>query len=145
MQKFIVLGHGYSEIFELKALLEYNHTRVDKAIFFHHEDAPSTFSLVMKPVEKDFQALYTILRGLRNGPDGKMYEMIHNLCKEYGVEVVDKAPHFQALLMSLAHILCTGQRRNISLSAGHRKPGGRNHIYSCHVLYILRKRLICSF
>lgn len=88
MQKFIVLGHGYSEIFELKALLEYNHTRVDKAIFFHHEDAPSTFSLVMKPVEKDFQALYTILRGLRNGPDGKMYEMIHNLCKEYGVEVV---------------------------------------------------------
>ena len=89
MQKFIVLGHGYSEIFELKALLEYNHTRVDKAIFFHHEDAPSTFSLVMKPVEKDFQAIYTILRGLRNGPDGKMYEMIHNLCKEYGVEVIE--------------------------------------------------------
>lgn len=89
MQKFIVLGHGYSEIFELKALLEYNHKRVNKAIFFHHEDAPSSFSLIMNPVEKDFQALYTILRGLRNGPEGKMYEMIRELCELYDIQVVE--------------------------------------------------------
>lgn len=89
MQKFILLGNGYSEIFELKALIDYNQARIDKALFIHHEDAPSTFVLVMKPVEKNFQALYTILRGLRKGHEGEMYKLINSWLATHDIQSID--------------------------------------------------------
>ena len=89
MQKFILLGNGYSEIFAVQALIEYNHTRIDKAVFIHHEDAPSTFVLIMKPVEKNFQALYTILRGLRKGHEGEMYNIICKWLDDKNIQKID--------------------------------------------------------
>jgi len=89
VQKFILLGNGYSEIFELQALIQYNHARIDKAVFIHHEDAPSTFVLIMKPVKKNFQALYTILRGLRKGHEGEMYRIISTWLDEKNIQKID--------------------------------------------------------
>ncbi len=90
MQKFITLGDGYGDLFELEALIGYNHTRVDKAIFLHTEDKLSTFLLVMQPVRGNFQAIYTIYNGIgfKNGL-GRKYTLIRGWCEEKDLPIVE--------------------------------------------------------
>lgn len=35
-QSFIVLGHGLTDLYEFKTLIEYNHQRIERLVFFPH-------------------------------------------------------------------------------------------------------------
>lgn len=86
MQKFITLGEGHGDIFELETLIEYNYSRIDRALFLHTEASPSTFLLIMQPVRGNFQAIYTIYKGIAmNNGEGQKYQMIKEWC--YNKEV----------------------------------------------------------
>ncbi|MFD2829833.1 DUF7147 family protein [Corticicoccus populi] len=91
MQKFITLGEGYGDIFEIEALIEYNHARIDRALFLHTENAPSTFLLIMKPVRGNFQAVYTIFKGIHVDETGKgqKYQLLNNWCTEKEIKVIE--------------------------------------------------------
>ncbi|MHC0552734.1 DUF7147 family protein [Salinicoccus sp. CNSTN-B1] len=90
MQKFIVLGEGYGDVFELEAIIEHNHHRIDKGIFLHADARPATFVLVMKPVRGNFQALYTIYQGVpyKEG-SGKKYQMISEWCTAHDLPIIE--------------------------------------------------------
>lgn len=90
MQKFITLGEGYGDVFELEAIISHNHTRIDKAIFLHTDESQSTFLLVMQPVRGNFQAIYSIYMGIpyKDG-QGKKYTLIHEWCKEKDIPLVE--------------------------------------------------------
>ena len=34
-QSFIILGEGLTDLFEFLTLIEYNHARIDKVVYFH--------------------------------------------------------------------------------------------------------------
>ncbi|AKG73692.1 DUF7147 family protein [Salinicoccus halodurans] len=90
MQKFITLGEGYGDIFELESLISHNHTRIDKAIFLHTGDSHSTFLLVMQPVRGNFQAIYTIYNGIRyNQGQGQKYTLIRGWCEGKNIPVIE--------------------------------------------------------
>ena len=90
MQKFITMGEGYLEIFELQALIDYNHERVQHAIFLNNDKTPATFLLVMKPVEQNLQAIYTIYNGIvYNDGQGKKYQLIKSWCEEKNLNIVE--------------------------------------------------------
>lgn len=90
MQKFITMGEGYHEIFELQALIDYNHERVQHAIFLNNDKTPATFLLVMKPVEQNLQAIYTIYNGIAyNDGQGKKYQLIKSWCEEKNLSIVE--------------------------------------------------------
>lgn len=36
-QTFITLGEGLTDLFEFMTMIEYNHQRIDKIIYFHHK------------------------------------------------------------------------------------------------------------
>ena len=90
MQKFITLGEGYGDLFELEALVAHNQTRIDKAIFLHTEEKLSTFLLIMQPVRGNFQAIYAIYNGIRyNAGEGRKYMMIRGWCETGDIPVVE--------------------------------------------------------
>lgn len=90
MQKFITMGQGYQEIFELEALIEYNHERIKHAIFLYNDKSPATFLLVMKPVKQNVQAIYTIFNGiLYNEGQGKKYQLIKSWCEDKNLSIVE--------------------------------------------------------
>jgi hypothetical protein len=90
MQKFITLGEGHGDIFELETLIEYNHERVDRALFLHTDNLPSTFLLIMKPVRGNFQAIYTIYKGIsyKDG-NGQKYELIKGWCDNKDIRLTE--------------------------------------------------------
>src|SRR5690625_1137873 len=90
MQKFIRLGNGYADIFELEALIEYNRQRIKSGIYLHTEDEPSTFVLVMAPVRGNFQALYTIYRGIpMTSKHQQKYKIINESLEKYNIQKVE--------------------------------------------------------
>lgn len=90
MQKFITLGEGHGDIFELEAIIGHNHIRIDKAIFLHTEESRSTFLLVMKPVRGNFQAIYTIYNGIQfKDGQGQKYTLIRGWCEEKEIPIVE--------------------------------------------------------
>ncbi|MFC3419791.1 hypothetical protein ACFOLA_09910 [Salinicoccus hispanicus] len=90
MQKFITLGEGHGDLFELEALIGNNHGRISKGIFLHTAEGMSTFLLVMSPVRGNFQAIYTIYRGIlyKDGA-GKKYKMIDEWCRKHDIPVIE--------------------------------------------------------
>ena len=90
MQKFIRLGDGYGDIFELEALIEYNRQRIKSGIYLHVENEPSTFVLVMAPVCGNFQALYTIYRGIPMASKHRQkYNIINDCLEKYNIQKVE--------------------------------------------------------
>lgn len=91
MQKYIELGTGYAEIFELEQLICYNKPRIDKAIMLKHGDDQATFLLVMNPVKDHFQAIYSIFKGIPVRPDGpqKKYELIRHWLDEASIQLIE--------------------------------------------------------
>lgn len=76
MQKYIELGRGYAEIFELEQLIQYNKSRIDKAILLTHGDEAATFLLIMQPARDHFQAIYTIYRGISVSGEQKKLNLV---------------------------------------------------------------------
>ncbi|WP_223700345.1 DUF7147 family protein [Sutcliffiella deserti] len=70
IQRFIELGEGYSDIYELMELAKYNNERLQHLIMFHTEKKGkkvTSLAAVMKPTTPgDFQAIYICLEGIPN-------------------------------------------------------------------------------
>jgi hypothetical protein len=90
MQKFIHLGEGYGDVFELEALIQYNHQRIKSGIYLHAEGRPSTFILVMAPVRGNFQAIYTIYQGIpMTSKSRQKYNIINDNLEKYNISKVE--------------------------------------------------------
>lgn len=61
-QSFIILGEGLTDLFEFLTLIEYNHARIDKVVYFHTPQSDkqlSSVAIIMNPTTgKQFQAIY---------------------------------------------------------------------------------------
>ena len=93
-QSFIVLGEGLTDLFEFTTLIDYNHPRIDKIIYFHSpqtEKQLSSVAIVMQPTEGNyFQALYMMMNAVKYPyPDSnKKFEMINNKAEAYDIPVL---------------------------------------------------------
>lgn len=102
-QSFISLGEGYSDLFELEQLMQYNHARTECLLFLHTtlEKTPKTSAvLVMQPtVDGNFQAMYSIFEGI-NYPypeSNKRFDLIKSWAEQYDIKIKEfdvKAKHF---------------------------------------------------
>ncbi|MCA1059285.1 methylthioribose kinase [Rossellomorea aquimaris] len=70
IQRFIELGEGYSDIYELVELARANKERLQHMLAFHtvvKERAVTSLALVMEPTEEGkFQAIYICREGIPN-------------------------------------------------------------------------------
>ncbi|MGD3154406.1 hypothetical protein ACMG5R_02595 [Staphylococcus warneri] len=93
-QSFIVLGEGLTDLFEFTTLIYYNHSRIDKIIYFHSpqtEKQLSSVAIVMQPTEGNyFQAMYMMMNAVKYPyPDSnKKFEMINNKAEAYDIPVL---------------------------------------------------------
>ncbi|MCG3400509.1 DUF7147 family protein [Staphylococcus massiliensis] len=94
-QSFIVLGEGLTDLYEFKALLEYNHERISKVVCFHTPNSPnkkSSAAIVMNPTEGQyFQGIYIMINAF-NYPypeSNKKYDMISSWAQSNGVKVYE--------------------------------------------------------
>ncbi len=61
-QTFITLGEGLTDLFEFMTMIEYNHQRIDKIIYFHSpqaENKKSSVAIIMNP--DNWQSFSSIL------------------------------------------------------------------------------------
>ncbi|WP_306373246.1 DUF7147 family protein [Salirhabdus sp. Marseille-P4669] len=68
LQKFIPLGNGYTDVYELLTLGKQMNDRVQHFLIFHtlkNTEPKSSLALIMKPTEVgDFQPIYICLEGI---------------------------------------------------------------------------------
>ncbi|CAG9619832.1 DUF7147 family protein [Sutcliffiella rhizosphaerae] len=94
IQRFIELGEGYSDIYELMELAKHNKDRLQHMMMLHTEKNGrklSSLIVIMKPTNPgDFQALYTCLEGIPNYQQqpNKRSELFLNLAEELGKTVI---------------------------------------------------------
>ncbi|GGG87003.1 hypothetical protein E2558_02460 [Staphylococcus pragensis] len=93
-QSFIVLGEGLTDLFEFLTLIEYNHTRIDKIVYFHSPQTSkqlSSVAIIMQPTTgQHFQAMYIMLNALKYPyPDhNKKFQLINAHANKYNVPVL---------------------------------------------------------
>ncbi|AKG04667.1 MULTISPECIES: DUF7147 family protein [Salimicrobium] len=90
-QKFIELGEGYTDIYELVELGKRMPARVEAALAFHSEidGKPKTsLALIMKPAEK-FQPIYICREGIPNPHEipNTRFDLFKEMTDEIGVEI----------------------------------------------------------
>ena len=95
-QRFIQLGEGYSDFYELMTLIEYMHKRVKHLYAFHTKiDGKERTSLAasFQPTEQgNFQPIYICLEGIPrpNGIDKNIrFEQFQQLADEYNFQLVE--------------------------------------------------------
>ncbi len=94
IQRFIELGEGYSDIYELMELARSNKDRLQHLIMLHtvkNERNVSSFVAVMKPTNPgDFQALYICLEGIPNHKfqPNKRASLFQEVAKELDKEII---------------------------------------------------------
>ncbi|AJC96475.1 hypothetical protein [Staphylococcus hyicus] len=98
-QSFIVLGNGLTDLYEFKTLIDYNHQRIERIVFFHtpkSKEKRSSVAMIMKPTEgRYFQAIYTMLNAL-NYPypeSNRKFELIQSFAEPYQIEMVGVDVH----------------------------------------------------
>ncbi|GEP80106.1 DUF7147 family protein [Staphylococcus carnosus] len=88
-QSFIVLGEGLTDLFEFKTLIEYDHKRINRIVFFNSPDSKkglSSAAIIMNPTEGNyFQAMYIMVNAFKNPhpEDNKKSEMIRTWANQY--------------------------------------------------------------
>ncbi|WQC57875.1 hypothetical protein U0485_00210 [Staphylococcus pseudintermedius] len=98
-QSFIVLGHGLTDLYEFKTLIEYNHERIDRIVFFHTPKSTyqlTSVAIIMQPTEgRKFQAMYIMLDALRYPypESNRKYELIQSYAAPYHIEMVGVDVH----------------------------------------------------
>lgn len=98
-QSFIVLGHGLTDLYEFKTLIDYNHPRVERIVFFHtpkSEAQLTSVALIMQPTEgRYFQGIYIMLNALRYPfpESNRKYELIQSFASPYNIEMVGVDVH----------------------------------------------------
>lgn len=94
IQRFIELGEGYSDIYELIEIAKSNRHRLSGLFAFHtmkDGKALTSFVVVLHPTDPgDFQPLYICREGIPH-PSVKVtkrYELFLNLAKELNQEII---------------------------------------------------------
>ncbi|WP_273125350.1 DUF7147 family protein [Metabacillus sp. HB246100] len=94
IQRFIELGEGYSDLYELLATARSNKERVSKLIALHttkKDKEVTSFVVVMKPTTPgEFQALYICREGIPN-PNviaNKRYELFEELSNDLDLPII---------------------------------------------------------
>jgi len=88
IQRFIELGEGYSDIYELMELAKANKERLQHMMAFHtivNNRAVSSLALAMKPTEQGkFQAIYVCREGIPNPniTPNQRYSLFEETAKE---------------------------------------------------------------
>lgn len=93
-QSFITLGEGLTDLFEFTTLIEYNHARIDKIVFFHTPQSTkrlSSVAIIMQPTAGNhFQAFYTMINALQYPypKSNKKFILINDYAEKYHIPVV---------------------------------------------------------
>lgn len=93
-QSFIVLGNGLTDLYEFQALIDHNHERISRIVFFHTPKSKhqrSSVAIIMQPTSnRKFQAMYIMLDALNYPyPEGnKKFTMIQSFATPYHIEMV---------------------------------------------------------
>lgn len=92
-QSFIVLGEGLTDLFEFKTLIEYNHQRINRIVFFNSPNSDkqlSSAAIIMNPTEGNyFQAMYIMINAFKypHPTDNKKSSMIRSFAKDYQITI----------------------------------------------------------
>ncbi|MFD2443400.1 methylthioribose kinase [Bacillus sp. CGMCC 1.16607] len=95
IQRFIELGEGYSDIYELLELTRANHNRILHMMALHtdiNEKKVTSLVVVMKPtVVGEFQALYICREGIPNPHNisNKRYELFQQIADELQKTIIE--------------------------------------------------------
>ncbi|ANB56487.1 hypothetical protein GFC29_280 [Anoxybacillus sp. B7M1] len=94
IQRFIELGEGYSDIYELIELAKVNQHRLSGLFAFHtvkHGQPVTSLVVVLHPTDPgDFQPLYICREGIPNPSvkPNKRYDLFAELAKELNLEII---------------------------------------------------------
>ncbi|WP_338786675.1 methylthioribose kinase [Metabacillus sp. FJAT-53654] len=94
IQRFIELGEGYSDIYELIETARANKHRVSKLIALHtkvNEKAVTSLVVIMQPTDQGkFQALYICREGIPNPhvKENKRYELFEALSAYLNKDII---------------------------------------------------------
>ncbi|WP_108669808.1 DUF7147 family protein [Peribacillus acanthi] len=94
IQRFIELGEGYSDLYELLEIGKNNQHRVMRLLAMHStfdEKPVTSLAIVLKPTDPgDFQPIYMCREGIPNPnvTPNKRYELFRNLSSELEMPIV---------------------------------------------------------
>lgn len=94
IQRFIEIGQGYSDIYELLEIAKTNKHRVLHLMEFHtkiNNNDVTSLAIVLQPAESgDFQPIYICREGIPNPAKKltKRYELFTDLAKELNKEII---------------------------------------------------------
>ncbi|WP_342434092.1 methylthioribose kinase [Neobacillus sp. FSL H8-0543] len=95
IQRFIELGEGYSDIYELLELARANQHRIVHLMAFHSSvgDRPVTsLAVILQPTDPgNFQALYICREGIPNPKfiPNKRYDLFQKTAEELGKQIME--------------------------------------------------------
>ncbi|MCU5745690.1 hypothetical protein N9R04_03005 [Staphylococcus sp. SQ8-PEA] len=98
-QSFIYLGNGLSDLFEFLTLIEYNHERTSKVVYFHtplSHNRLTSVALIMKPTaDNHFQAMYYMQDALRYPypSSNKKFEFINKCAEKFNIPIKEVDVH----------------------------------------------------
>ncbi|MBM7701748.1 DUF7147 family protein [Metabacillus iocasae] len=94
IQRFIELGEGYSDIYELFEIAQNNAHRLSHLVMLQtikNEKAVASFVVILHPtLEGDFQPLYICREGitLLEGKDSKRIQLFKNVAQSLNKEII---------------------------------------------------------
>ncbi|MRX70890.1 methylthioribose kinase [Bacillus lacus] len=92
IQKFIELGEGYSDLYELLETTRANKHRVTKLLALHtklNDKEAASFLVIMKPTNPgDFQAVYLCREGISTPAASKRYALFQELAQELQQQII---------------------------------------------------------
>lgn len=94
IQRFIELGEGYSDIYELLELAKGNRERLSRLFAFNtiiNENKVTSLAIAFKPtIPGDFQAIYICREGIPNpeAKPNKRYMLFSELADEFNTSII---------------------------------------------------------
>lgn len=95
IQRFIEIGEGYSDIYELIEIAKRNQDRLMHLMVFYtvkDQQEVCSFAIVLKPTDPgDFQPIYICREGIPNPmkKPNKRFELFQSLANETGKEIIE--------------------------------------------------------
>ncbi|MTH52610.1 methylthioribose kinase [Bacillus mangrovi] len=93
IQRFIELGQGYSDLYELLELIQSQHGRIQSLLVLHSESGGRktvSAAVIMKPTDPgNFQAIYICREGISDPAESssKRYELFMDSAEKAGKKV----------------------------------------------------------
>ncbi|WP_188205688.1 DUF7147 family protein [Alkalibacillus aidingensis] len=95
-QRFIKLGEGYGDVYELFTLIESMPNRVEHLLAFHtkkNDQEVTSLAVIFKPTTQgNFQPIYICLEGIPKPNDQKSnvrYDQFSKLSEQLGLTIID--------------------------------------------------------